>query len=255
MKRLLTSSPWGFRRYAFEDYCRFMKSIGITEICAFFADPETFPLAFRPERGEMEKKLEVAARTGVTFLEITTTGNYLEEARLAALLKVRYIRVCESWEDSSAVFASAAEKLKALGRLAAELGMTVVVENHGGLLAKASACRRLIETVALSNVRLNYDPANFLFFGEDPVAALDEILPLVGFTHCKNVRYDREDKPHYCRVSEGVIDYKRIFSRLLPVYDGCIGLEYEEPDDAEQGTADDLTAMKILLSNRQTEGR
>ncbi|MDD5487194.1 MAG: sugar phosphate isomerase/epimerase [Dehalococcoidales bacterium] len=246
MEKKYTSSPWGFRYWDFERYCRFMKKIGITDVCTQFGNPEELPLVFRAEKNEIEKHIETAEKSGVRFLEINITDNYRAEIPLASLLEVKYLIVCENWEETEESFKKVSATLKDIGRLSNEYNLTVAVENHGGLMRTAAGCRKLLEEVGMENVKLNYDPANFLYFGEDPLDALDEVLPLTAFTHFKSVKYEN-GKPKYCRVKEGVIDYKQIFGKLLPVYDGYLGLEYEEPSDVEQGTIDDFNCLKDIL--------
>jgi len=249
MERRFTSSPWGFRFWNFERYCDFMKKIGITDICTMFGEPEKLKLAFKAEKGEIEKYKNIAEDKGIKFLEIAITNDYKKEIPLASILNVKYIRVCDHWEDSDESFKKVVKMLKDTGKVAEEYNMIVIVENHGGLMTKAEKCRKLIEAVGMENVTINYDPANFLYFGEDPIREIDEILPYIGFTHFKSVKYE-DGKPKYCRLSEGVIDYKKIFERLLPSYDGYIGLEYEEPNDVEEGTMDDFEYIKRLLERR-----
>lgn len=243
-----TSSPWGFRFYDFERYCRFMRRLGITDICATFGDPKQLPLAFRAEKKEIEKAHEIANNLGVNFVEIALTQNYKEEIPLASLLGVRYIRVCENWEESEESFKKVTNMLKEVGSIAGDFNLIVVVENHGGLMRTGKMCREIFEKVDMENVKLNYDPANFLYFGEDPIDALDDVLDLVEFTHFKSVKYEN-GKPKYCRLKEGVIDYRKLFDKLLTNYKGYIGLEYEEPTDVEEGTIDDLNYIKGILKS------
>ncbi len=246
MEKKYTSSPWGFRYWNFERYCRFMKKIGITDICTMFGNSAEMPLAFTAEKGAIEKHRNTAADNGIAFLEVAVTNNYRKEVPLISSLGASYLRVCDNWEDTEDNFKKVVSMLKDIGRLSNEHNLTVVVENHGGLMRTAAGCRKLLEEAGMENVKLNYDPANFLYFGEDPLDALDEVLPLTAFTHFKSVKYEN-GKPKYCRVKEGVIDYKQIFGKLLPVYDGYLGLEYEEPSDVEQGTIDDFNCLKDIL--------
>ena len=241
-----TSSPWGFRFWDFENYCDFMKKIGITDICVQFGNPDILPLTFKAEKDEIEKKKNIGEEKGIKFIEIAITNNYKKEIPLASLLGVKYIRVCDMWEDSNESFKKVVKMLKEIGEIAEKYNQIVIVENHGGLMTRAEKCKKLIEEVGMENVKINYDPANFLYFGEDPIKAIDFILPYIGFTHFKSVRYEN-GKPKYCRLSEGVIDYKKIFEKLLPYYTGYLGLEYEEPKDVEEGTIDDFEYIKNLL--------
>ena len=69
---------------------------------------------------------------------------------------------------------------------------------------------------------------------------------LIGFTHLKNVSENGFQKGVFCRVKDGVIDYRPILAELKTFYSGCLCLEYEKPDDALEGTADDLAALNQL---------
>jgi len=247
MEYKFTSSCWGFRFWDFPKYCRFMKEIGTSDICAMFKEPNDFPLGIPKNEKAVKEALKIGEDNGVKFLEISYAGEVEKEIELATLLGVKYYRVCTVWEESEEQLAKTIEMLKRIGELAEKKNLEVVVENHGGLMRTGKMCRRLLEGVALPNVKLNYDPANFLYYGEDPVSALDDVLPFVGFTHFKSVKY-QDGKPMYCRLKEGVIDYRKIFAKLLPVYDGYIGLEYEEPSDVVEGTLDDLNYIKNLLN-------
>lgn len=242
-----TSSPWGFRYYGLSDYCRFMKGLGITDLCLMFGDPATWPLALPSEGDAVTEAAAVLAGLGVSCLEVaTTTGAYDREIPLAAELGARYYRIVDGWERDEESFRRVTLDLQEQSRRAAAAGVTIIVENHGGLLTTGANTRRFFEAIGASNVLLNYDPANYRFYGQDPLAALDDVLPLVAFTHFKNVRYDG-GKLQYCRLRDGVIDYVPIFARLLPGYSGYIGLEYERETDAEAGTVDDLGYLRRLL--------
>ncbi|MBN1446263.1 MAG: sugar phosphate isomerase/epimerase [Candidatus Omnitrophica bacterium] len=247
MNSKFTSSPWGFRYWNFERYCRFMKTLAITHICVQFGDPEIFPLLIGTDTDEIEKYKQAASDNGLTFLETAITDGYKTEIPVASSLGAKYLRVCDNWEETEDNFKKVSATLKDIGRLANEYNLTVVVENHGGLMRTGRMCKKLLEEIGLVNVTLNYDPANFLYFGEDPSEALEEVLPLTAFTHFKSVKYV-DGKPEYCRIEEGVIDYKKIFDKLLPVYDGYIGLEYENPSDVEKGTQDDFNTIKKILN-------
>lgn len=241
-----TSSPWGFRFWDFERYCKFMKKIGINDICIHFGDSNKFPLAFSTDKNLIEKNKKIAENNGVKFLEASITYNYKEEIPFITYLGAKYVRLCDIWEDSEESFKRVVNLLKKIGQIANDYNLILIVENHGGLMKEGRKCKKLIEEVGMENVKINYDPANFLYYGEDPLIALDYILPYIGFTHFKNVKYEN-GKPKYCRLSEGVIDYKKIFEKLLPSYNGYIGLEYEEPKDVEEGTIDDFEYIKKIL--------
>ncbi len=244
-----TSSPWGFRFWEFERYCDFMKKIGINELCSMFAGNEKLPLSFEREEEKIKRYKEIADKKGVKIIEISYAGDWQKEIPLLKILGVKYYRVCTIWEKNEETFKKVVEELKNMGKLAKEYDIEIVVENHGGLLTEAGMCRRLMESVNMENVKINYDPANFLYYGEDPIKAIDEIKNYIGFTHFKSVKYEN-GKKKYCKLKEGIIDYKKIFEKLLTDYNGYLGLEYEEAKDVEEGTIDDFEYIKGILNEK-----
>jgi sugar phosphate isomerase/epimerase len=224
-----------------------MQEIGINHLCTLFGDPDSLPLAFRTDEKEIENHKKVAADYGLSFAEIAITDDFEKQIPLAAALDVEYVRVCDEWEDDEETFQRIVGTLKQISGLSQQHDLEVIVENHGGLMRTGQNCRKLLETVGADNMSLNYDPANFLYFGEDPLKALDETLDLVGFTHFKGLKYNENQEPEYCRLNEGVIEYGPIFDKLMRSYDGYIGLEYEDPEDPEKGTIDDFEFLKEML--------
>lgn len=238
MKNKITSSPWGFRFFEFADYCKFMKSIGINQICGMFGDG--FPLSIRKTEKDIEECLIIAEGVGVSFVEVATTGLDFEiELPLAAKLGVKYFRVCDIWEDSETTFNEVTSILKKMGDAAKEFDITVIVENHGGLLAKTANCKRFFEKINNNNVGLNYDPANFLYYGEEPIEAYKQLNTFIKFVHLKNVKYV-DNKPQYCRIKDGEINYALLLDLILPEYKGFLCLEYEDENDVKDGTKDDF---------------
>lgn len=225
-----------------------------------FGDPAKFPLAF--PRVPSETDITEIKRTlndfGLKIVEIAGGGDYLnpdgarrefeitvEQMRSAHRLGAQYFRLCDIWPDSEDVFAKISGVIRQLGESAKELPFTIIVENHGGLMATGKQNRRLMEAVGMKNVGVNYDPANYAYYGEDPLKALREIRPFVRFVHFKNVRFTG-GHAEYCRLRDGVIDYRTIWPALFPEYRGYVCLEYEKAEDVKLGTQDDLTYLQKI---------
>ena len=64
---------------------------------------------------------------------------------MIAAVGAEYLRICEVWEHTEEEFRRVSVKLKELGRRAGDLGLKVIVENHGGLMATSEDCLRLFE--------------------------------------------------------------------------------------------------------------
>ena len=247
---VFSSSPWGFRFFELPDYCRTLKSIGINQLSFMVGPEDGFPQALKGGSAKAAEIRDVITQNGVSALECAMLlDGKDDDVRLIAGIGAKYLRICEIWEHTPESFADVTGKLQLLGKKAADLGLTVIVENHGGLMADSSDCLRLFEAVGIDNVKLNYDAANFLHYGgEDALAALKATRDIIGFTHLKNVTESGFGKGKFCRVADGVIDYAAILKELSSFYNGCLCLEYEEPSDVVQGTSDDLAALKQIIS-------
>jgi sugar phosphate isomerase/epimerase len=229
-----------------ERYCAFMKKIGIDDVCCMLGNPDVFPLAVKTNVSAAKEARLIAEDSGVRILEVAGAGDLKENISAAKEMGGEYYRICEIIPDTPEEKEKFSSYLKQSGKVAADFGMKVVVENHGGLLTKAVTCKEILEELAMSNVTLNYDPANFLHYGEDPLMALDHLIPLIGFAHFKNLKHI-DGGVEFCRLKDGEIDYSKILDKFLPHYDGVVCLEYERAEDAEQGTSDDLLCLKRLL--------
>ena len=247
---VFSSSPWGFRFFELPDYCRTLKSIGIDQLSFMVGPEDGFPQALKGGSAKAAEIRDVITQNGVSALECAMLLDGTDDdVRLIAGIGAKYLRICEIWEHTPESFADVTGKLQLLGKKAADLGLTVIVENHGGLMADSSDCLRLFEAVGMDNVKLNYDAANFLHYGgEEALAALKATRDIIGFTHLKNVTESGFGKGKFCRVADGVIDYAAILKELSSFYNGCLCLEYEEPSDVVQGTSDDLAALKQIIS-------
>ena len=243
-----SSSPWGFRFMETSDYCRALKSLGIDHLCFMLGPQDGFPQALKGGSVQAGKYRELFEKEGVSALEVAMLlDGTVDDVKMIAAVGATYLRICEVWAHTEEEFARVTNCLRELGKQAADHGLTVIVENHGGLMATSADCLRLFEKIGMDNVTLNYDAANFLHYGgEDPLAALKATRDVVGFTHLKSVSESGFQKGVFCRIRDGVIDYQPILAELDMFYAGCFCLEYEKPEDVMEGTADDLASLNAM---------
>lgn len=244
-----SSSPWGFRFFPLADYCRTLKSLGLDRLCFMLGTENGFPQALKGGSDNASAIRDIFSECGVSALEAAMPLDSSNDSmRLIAKIGAHYLRICEVWDHTEEEFSRVSSRLRQLGESAETLGLTVIVENHGGLMATSNDCRRLLERVGRENVKLNYDAANFLHYGgEDPLAALRATRDLIGFTHLKSVDGSGFRQGSFCRISRGVINYRELISELKTFYTGCLCLEYEKPEDVVSGTSDDLNSLRNLL--------
>lgn len=118
---------------------------------------------------------------------------------------------------------------------AAEKGVTMGFENHGGpLCGNPDHCRDLCAKVGSPHFGVVYDPCNLMGSGTDYRAAFETMRDHMAHIHFKDGLVD-ENGFRRVMLGEGQIDFHWIIEQLdADGYDGHIALEYELPDPAPE---------------------
>lgn len=180
-----TSSPWGFRKSPFERYCKWMSDHGIGHVCGQFSN-EVADELFQPGNAKENapKILKITERYNVEFASFNADGDFTvhdhvekqialccEQIDQAAALNPEVIILFAGWEnrDDPQVYDQIGASLRTVAQHAASYGLTVAMENHGGVTRTVEQCNRILAKINEPNVGLNYDPANFLMYGQNPL--------------------------------------------------------------------------------------
>lgn len=122
--------------------------------------------------------------------------------------------------------------IKAALPYAVERGVTLALENHGGITATPDQLLHLVHSVDSPNFGVNLDTANFRT--DDPYADLAKLAP-----YAVNVQVKTEISPKGKPKED--VDYARIASILREAkYSGYVVLEYEAKEDP-------MTAVPVAL--------
>jgi len=99
----------------------------------------------------------------------------------------------------------------------------------------AKTLLRFIKDVGRDNVRVNFDPANMLFYGAgDPIEALETLKDYVIGVHCKDVKMEGVRLVEV-PFGEGVVGAERFIRKLREIgYRGPLTIEREAMDLEEQ---------------------
>lgn len=261
-----TSSPWGFRQTPLSEHCQWLKDHGLKYICGqFFVGNKG---AFDPKLSDegIAEALKLVKSFGLQYASFNSDGDFMVEKGVDEQIDIctrmidravkfdpKIIIVFAGWQPRSdeKVYGQVSRALKQVARHAAKYHLPVALENHGGLTSTAEQINRILDGVEEPNIGVNYDPANFLMYGEDPFAALKKLKHPVVFTHFKSVK-KTDGKKIYCRLSEGEIDYTPILKYLMKSYKGFFAIEYEETADVFSGSADDLKVLKACIKKALT---
>jgi sugar phosphate isomerase/epimerase len=111
---------------------------------------------------------------------------------------------------------------------AAQRGLVVALETHGSGLSTGREGVELVRRIDRPNVRINYDTANVIFYGDvRPEEDIVEAIPLIANVHLKDARGGKGvwDFP---ALGEGKTDFERILRSLhAGGYNGPLSLEIE----------------------------
>lgn len=127
-------------------------------------------------------------------------------------------------------------RLRSGGDVAAERGVTLVLETHPDLITNAAVARRTIEGVAHPAVRVNFDTANLYFYNENVNAAteLREIVEFVAAVHLKETDGGYRHW-HFPALGRGVVPFGEVFEILDEAgYAGPLTLEIEGVEGEEK---------------------
>lgn len=106
------------------------------------------------------------------------------------------------------------ERFKKLGPIARDLGVTLVVKQHGGSTGTGEACAEIIREVDDPAIRVNYDAGNVMdYLGVDPIADIQKCSDVVHSFCIKDHRDWPTDQD--CGPGFGEIDHYRLLQPLL----------------------------------------
>ena len=259
-------AAWGWREVEIPEYFQWANNHGISlvEINAHPGAPKHLL-----HDGDEESVAKIAAwakEAGVEVVCIAGRNNFTipEEAALeqeikrvqrfvdfARQLGAKFVRLLSGSHRTDNVAPEVFTRLhyafNRLGDYAQQRDIKITIENHGGPTATGQRIVKIMEGVKSPAVGLNFDPANFLNQGTDPLMALRYTLPWINYSHWKDVRWEN-GSPQFCAFGEGEIVWEPIIEELLSSgYQGYWLVEYEEPSDIELGTKKSLDNLSKLL--------
>lgn len=174
----------GFDAIAFADLAR---SMGFQGISLSLNDTSYRHLGGR-ETERMDRLRTYLTAHGMS-LEIDTSdtspGNMSEMLKVAHRMGARSLRTyTRHGGEVREMMQNTASDLAEVMQEAGELGVIVVLENHEDFTGPELA--EIVERVTHPNLKILYDYGNSQMVLEDPIAALEAVLPHVHSIHCKD---------------------------------------------------------------------
>ena len=179
---------------------------------------------------------------------------------VAKRLKTKIVRVFAAHPkdglDLDATLETVIRGLKAVAPVAEGAGITLALENHGLLAGKTKQIQQLIERVDSASVKANADIGNFLLVDEDPLKAVETLLPHIAHVHAKDMIPVSEGgfqslsgrRYRGGAIGEGIVPVGPIMKRFDEAhYEGYLSLEFEGDGDEREGVERSMAALHALL--------
>lgn len=266
----LGNAAWGLRETPLEKQLRITHEMGLELLELSIAGYDKDFLQLDATAAQIAEVKMLFAKYGVK-LECACTGNDFTnddaEAQIgkvkkvidiAAQLRVKYLRIFAGFNSDSIVygkrFAAALDALFRVARYAETKNVVLAVETHGGVAQNGDALVHFnsittrVDTwreILATGVSINYDPANLAAVGNaDPVAFYEIFKEHIQYVHLKDFR-DVMGGVTPAACGEGRLDWPKLLSALKS-YDGPALIEYELPEDVEDGLK---RSLKFLNRN------
>ena len=119
--------------------------------------------------------------------------------------------------------------LRSLATYAANQGIRLALETHGGPTRNGRLAKEFLEEVAHPNLGCNYDTGNIFYYNDniDPAEDIREIADRVVHVHLKDTQGGKEEWK-FCGLGEGRVDFAKIIATLDSVgFRGPYSIEIE----------------------------
>jgi sugar phosphate isomerase/epimerase len=157
----------------------------------------------------------------------------------APVIRIFAGRVAKGDSEAAAV-ARAIEGIQAALPYAAAKGVSLALENHGGITATVAQMLALVKTVDAPNFGVNLDTGNFRT--PDPYADIAQLAPYAINVQVKT-ELSREGKP------KEEADLARVVAILRETrYSGYVVLEYEAAEDPTTAVPRHIKTLRTLIS-------
>lgn len=262
----LTASTNSFHPYSLEDALAGIAAAGVTsvELSSVPGWTEHVRRHAGPEEvGYVKDKLEEYGLTAVSLaghsdlVSDTGVAEFRRALELGRLLGVSMVTTSTGGHDASSEGDLAEQRAQFLRRIgplcdeAAELGITICFETHGGLLATGAMAVELLDAIGKENTGINYDPGNVIYYGgERPEQDILRCADRVVHMHVKD-QIGGQGNWNFPVVGTGEVDFSAIFAQLDRVgFNGPASIEVEfqgEPWPALDDVTAAVTASATFL--------
>ena len=129
-----------------------------------------------------------------------------------------------------------AEAVRAVGDFADRVGVAYALETG---MESADTLAGLIERIGNPALGVNFDPANLILRGDDPIESIEKVAGRIAYVHAKDAIQTGAGQGRIVPLGEGELDYPQFLAALEEFgYGGVHCIETRAPDrvdDAARG--------------------
>ena len=258
---------YSYRKYlesgemSMEDFIDTASDLGLdgVELTSYYFPQTDKGYLHSLKRRCLEKGLDVAgAAVGSKFTltapehraaQVVMTKHWIEHAVELGAPELRVFAgvTLDGYADADA-FGWAVEALSECAQTAAEKGVVLALENHGGITRTARQVIDLIEAVDSEWLRVNLDTGNFGMDPDtDPYEGMATVAPYAVTAHYKvSMRTPGGKRP---------VDLVRVVDTLRGAgYKGFLNIEYEEDEEPRDAIPQIAEELRRATKPESTEG-
>jgi sugar phosphate isomerase/epimerase len=256
------TSLWGFRQLELPEVMAFCAECGITSIEA--QAHAQAPKHFRLDMSDAELTLvrRLAAKLGITLHALALANDFttteaermpgeiervLAGLELARRLEITRVRIFAGWKKPAdvdeAMILRMIDALSTVADRAADLGIRVGLENHGGITATSADVRRILDTVGRPSLGSLFDAVNFVRCDEDALVSLRALRSSIVYTHAK----DLTPAKAVCAVGQGTLPWAALVRELSSDPDALVVIEQTDPATVHEMTRASFAALRSYI--------
>ena len=173
-----------------------------------------------------EAEIKPFAMSGhCNLMDTARIGDFVKNIRLAAFFGCDYIvsSIGEAHLKDNAVAdnETVAKHIAALVPVLEKYNMMLVLETHGKEHGKGSVLADICRRVGSDRVKVNYDTANVVFYGDvDPCDDLKDCIGDVAYVHLKD-KGGEKNVWDFPAVGKGWINFPKFFKQLEDAGNNC----------------------------------
>ena len=227
--------------------------------------PAYFEHIPRPENGVskeiVDKVLKECSDHGLTLqcvaghtrmMKADTVVNFKKVLDFANLAGVKFVTTdageVKCKEDEKKFYAD----IKEIADYAKDKSITVCLEMHGNWCNTGKIGAEIIKTINHPNIKLNYDTANVVFYGNTrPEEDMKYALPYMGYVHLKESGNGKFGEWNFPALGEGVLDFDKIFE-MLKQFDGpgSVEIEFDGKEHSLEEINEAVRKSYVFLKNK-----